>query len=101
VAIWLEQLGAHVAGYSLEPPSQPNLFEVAKIGIVLTKRCHVDVRDLAALQAAVSHFEPDIFFISLRNRLCNRSRANRRASTDAATHILIPVSKTVHKPSSP
>jgi CDP-glucose 4,6-dehydratase len=62
LAVWLEQLGAQVAGYSLEPPSQPNLFEVGKVRTVLAKHWHADVRDLAVLQAAVSHFEPDILF---------------------------------------
>jgi CDP-glucose 4,6-dehydratase len=61
-ALWLEQLGAHVAGYSLEPPSQPNLFEVANVRSVIAKHWHADLRDLAALQAAVSRFEPDIIF---------------------------------------
>ena len=60
LALWLEQLGARVAGYSLEPPSQPNLFEVANVRSVIAKHWHADLRDLAALQAAVSRFEPDI-----------------------------------------
>jgi CDP-glucose 4,6-dehydratase len=62
LTIWLEQLGAQVAGYSLEPPSQPNLFEVAKVRPLLAKHWHDDVRDLDALQAAVSRFEPHILF---------------------------------------
>jgi CDP-glucose 4,6-dehydratase len=62
LAMWLEQLGVQVGGYSLEPPSQPNLFEVGKVGTVLAKHWHADVRDLAALQEAVSRFEPDILF---------------------------------------
>ena len=61
-ALWLERLGAHVAGYSLAPPSQPNLFEVANIRNVIAKHWHADLRDLAALQAAVRLFEPDIIF---------------------------------------
>src|SRR5262249_34377461 len=60
LALWLEQLGAHVAGYSLEPPSQPNLFEVANVRSALAQHWHADLRDLTALQAAVSRFEPDI-----------------------------------------
>jgi CDP-glucose 4,6-dehydratase len=62
LAIWLEQLGVQVAGYSLEPRSQPNLFEVGKVRTVLARHWHADVRDPAALQEAVSRFEPEILF---------------------------------------
>jgi CDP-glucose 4,6-dehydratase len=75
LAIWLEQIGARVAGYSLDPPSQPNLFEVAKVGTVLAKHWHADVRDLAKLQAAVNRFEPDIFFHFAAQSLVRESYA--------------------------
>jgi CDP-glucose 4,6-dehydratase len=60
LALWLEQLGAHVAGYSFEPPSQPNLFEVANVRSALAQHWHADLRDITALRAAASSFEPDI-----------------------------------------
>ena len=72
-ALWLEQLGAHVAGYSLEPPSQPNLFEVANVRSVIAKHWHADLRDLAALQAAVSQFEPDILLHLAAQSLVRKS----------------------------
>jgi CDP-glucose 4,6-dehydratase len=62
LALWLEQLGARVAGYSLEPPSQPNLFELANVRSALAQHWHADLRDLTALRAAASSFEPDIIF---------------------------------------
>ena len=31
MSIWLNKLGANVKGYSLQPPSQPSLFNEAKI----------------------------------------------------------------------
>jgi CDP-glucose 4,6-dehydratase len=76
LAIWLEQIGARVAGYSLNPPSQPNLFEVAKVGTVLAKHWHADVRDLAKLQAAVNRFEPDILFHLAAQSLVRESYAH-------------------------
>ena len=62
LALWLKQLGVHVAGYSLEPPSQPNLFEVANVRSVLAKHWYADLGDLGALQTAVRGFEPDVIF---------------------------------------
>ena len=31
LALWLSQLGAKVTGYSLEPPTSPNMFEAARV----------------------------------------------------------------------
>src|SRR5215472_2325729 len=75
LTIWLEQLGAQVAGYSLEPPSQPNLFEIADVRGVIARHWYADVRDLGALQDAVSRFEPDILFHLAAQSLVRESYA--------------------------
>ena len=31
LSLWLNALGAEVTGYALDPPTQPNLFEQAKV----------------------------------------------------------------------
>jgi CDP-glucose 4,6-dehydratase len=62
LALWLEQFGARVAGYSLEPPSQPNLFEVANVKSAMAEAWHANLRDVGAVHAAVRSFEPDIIF---------------------------------------
>ena len=31
LSLWLQCLGAHVVGYALDPPTEPNLFETAKV----------------------------------------------------------------------
>lgn len=51
--------GAIVTGYSLEPPTQPNLFSLADIAGNMT---HVigDIRDMAALKAAFDAAQPEI-----------------------------------------
>jgi len=58
---WLSGLGAAVGGYALAPPTDPSLFELAGLG---GEVAHVagDVRDLAALRAAVLAFEPELVF---------------------------------------
>jgi CDP-glucose 4,6-dehydratase len=55
----LEALGAKVTGYALDPPTDPSLF--ALLG--LERACsHVvgDIRDLPALEAAMTHAAPDV-----------------------------------------
>jgi CDP-glucose 4,6-dehydratase len=31
LSLWLQQLGASVTGYALQPPTQPCLFDVAQV----------------------------------------------------------------------
>ena len=38
ISLWLSYLGADVKGYSLQPPTNPNLFEVACVNEVIEKR---------------------------------------------------------------
>lgn len=51
--------GAIVTGYSLEPPTQPNLFSLADVAGKMT---HVvgDIRDMAGLKAAFEAAQPEI-----------------------------------------
>lgn len=58
---WLLALGARVTGFSLPPPTQPALFEQLGLERRLTHR-EGDVRDYAALHAAVREAQPDFVF---------------------------------------
>ncbi len=61
LSLWLQRLGAEVAGYSLEPPTEPSLFEVANVADGM---CSVigDIRDYSALRDVVSAHRPEIVF---------------------------------------
>jgi CDP-glucose 4,6-dehydratase len=59
LSVWLQSLGATVVGYSLPAPTQPNLFEVANVAEGMISMTG-DIRDLSALQAALSQHQPDI-----------------------------------------
>jgi len=61
LTLWLTRLGATVGGYSLAPPTEPNLFTIAKVSDGIDHQI-ADVRDLAALTAAISRFSPEIVF---------------------------------------
>jgi CDP-glucose 4,6-dehydratase len=58
-SIWLNQIGAEVYGYSLEPETRPNLFTEAKVGS-LVKGKFSDIRDFEKLKSAISDFQPDL-----------------------------------------
>lgn len=59
LCLWLHELGSRVTGFSLEPPTQPSLYEIARIG-ELVHSVPGDVRDLAALKKALFEAKPDI-----------------------------------------
>ena len=59
LCLWLNSLGAEVTGYALEPPTEPSLFELARIG-ELVKSVIADVRDLERLRAEMLKASPDV-----------------------------------------
>lgn len=59
LCILLHQLGAKVYGYALQPPTQPSLYETAKVDELVTSHI-ADIRDYDALEKALSEAQPDI-----------------------------------------
>lgn len=59
LSLWLQALGAKVVGYSLPPPTNPSLFEVARVAEGMTS-IEGDIRDLARLAAAMAKHQPEI-----------------------------------------
>ena len=55
----LDELGADTYGYSLEPPTDPSLFDVAGIGDICTTETG-DVRDLPKLKEFYRRARPDV-----------------------------------------
>ncbi len=60
LALWLHELGAKVHGLSLPPPTSPSHFELAEVERVLTTHTLCDVRDEAAVLAAVQRAQPEV-----------------------------------------
>jgi CDP-glucose 4,6-dehydratase len=59
LSLWLKSLGANVTGYALAPPTQPSLYEQARVeGAVRSIRA--DLRDLPTLKAAIAECRPDV-----------------------------------------
>src|SRR6266568_6296558 len=59
LSLWLQSMGAQVVGYALAPPTDPSLFDVAKVGIGMTSIIG-DIRNLAKLQSVFVDHRPDI-----------------------------------------
>ena len=75
LALWLKHLGADVAGFSIDIPTQPSNFEV--LGLSKQLRHYVgDVRDRAALARAIDEFRPEIIFHMAAQSLVGRSYAD-------------------------
>jgi CDP-glucose 4,6-dehydratase len=59
LSLWLDVLGANVTGYALAPPTQPSLFEHAKIADSVRTIC-ADIRDYRRLKAAVAECRAEV-----------------------------------------
>jgi len=59
LSLWLQSLGAELQGFALAPPTTPSLFDDARVAEGMASTL-ADIRDLEAVQAAMSAFQPDI-----------------------------------------
>jgi CDP-glucose 4,6-dehydratase len=59
ISLWLHELGAEVTGYALAPPTNPSLFELARVGDLLDSRI-ADVRDGKLLTQTILEVKPEI-----------------------------------------
>src|SRR5208337_5199297 len=59
LCLWLHQLGARVTGYALDPPTEPNLFDLAELS-ELTHSIIDDVRDADSLRRSMLAAEPEV-----------------------------------------
>lgn len=61
LSLWLQRLGAKVSGYSLPAPSEPSLFEVARVHEGM-RSLEGDVRDLDRLRRVFEETRPEVVF---------------------------------------
>jgi len=59
LSLWLNALGANVTGFALDPPTQPNLFEQARVATVI-RSIRGDIRDFPLLKNVISECAPDV-----------------------------------------
>jgi CDP-glucose 4,6-dehydratase len=59
LSLWLQEMGAIVKGFSLEPCTIPNLYEVARVAEGMESEIG-DIRNLEAVTQSMTAFDPDI-----------------------------------------
>jgi len=89
LSLWLQQLGAQVTGYALQPPTNPSLFEVAQVAQGMQSVIG-DIRDGTLLSNALRQAAPDIVIHMAAQPLV------RRSYVDPVETYLTNVMGTVH-----
>lgn len=75
LALWLEHLGAQVAGFSIDVPSSPSNFEL--LDLEHRVRHYVgDIRDRALVAEVIDEFRPELIFHLAAQSLVRRSYAD-------------------------
>jgi CDP-glucose 4,6-dehydratase len=59
LSLWLQSLGAHVIGFAVGVPTEPSLYELAKVGEGI-ESIEGDVRDPVAVAQAVATANPEV-----------------------------------------
>jgi len=59
LSLWLQSKGANLIGYSLPPPTEPSLFEIAHVAENM-KSIEGDIRDLDHFRSTIAKFKPEI-----------------------------------------
>lgn len=75
LCLWLYSLGSEVTGYSLNPPTIPNLFELCKIDKLINSTIS-DIRDLKSLKEAIHSSQPEIIIHMAAQPLVRESYKN-------------------------
>lgn len=85
MALWLQSMGADLAGFALAPPTTPSLFEEAGVAAGM-RSVSGDIRDLAAVRAALAGHRPEIVFHMAAQPLVRHSYAEPVATY--ATNVM-------------
>jgi CDP-glucose 4,6-dehydratase len=81
LSLWLEELGADVAGFSEGRPTEPALYELASVGGGL-RELSGDLRDLDALRRAFSEHSPEVVLHLGAQAIVSRALAEPAATFD-------------------
>lgn len=75
LSTWLKNLGVELTGYSLEPPTKLNMFEIAKVGSDMTS-IKGDILDLEYLKSVIRKYKPEIVIHMAAQSLVHCSYSN-------------------------
>ena len=74
-SLWLHKLGAEVKGYSLEPNTNPSLYNLLQLGNNILSEFG-DISDLERLTSSIKKFKPEIIFHMAAQPLVRESYEN-------------------------
>jgi CDP-glucose 4,6-dehydratase len=77
LALWLQHLGAELTGFSLGPPTQPSLFELARLADGMHS-IDGDIRDHHAVARVVADARPEVVIHMAAQPMVRRSFAEPR-----------------------
>ena len=83
LSLWLQRLGANVAGYALSAATEPNFFAAAGVSDALQSEIG-DVRDLEHLSGFVAEFRTEIMIPMAAQSLVRRSYADPVATVSSS-----------------
>lgn len=98
---WLHRLGARVAGYSLDIPTQPSHYEAAEIGALLAESHEADIRDRSRLTGVAEAAKPDVIFHLAAQSLVRESYATPAETFEANVMGTVNVLESVRRLSNP
>lgn len=75
LSLWLQNMGAHIIGYSLPPQTKPNIFEVANVSAGMESIIG-DIRDVERVTAVFSKYQPEIIIHMAAQSLVRYSYCN-------------------------
>jgi CDP-glucose 4,6-dehydratase len=84
-SIFLNLLGAKVAGYSLKPNVNPNLYDLAKLHKEIHKTTFGDIRDYSKLKNSIKKFSPDFVVHMAAQPLVRESYVNPKYTYEVNT----------------
>lgn len=76
LTLWLQTMGAEVHGYALNPPTEPNLFTIAKVEKGMASSEIADICDADKLCDALQAARPEIVFHLAAQPLVRHSYAH-------------------------
>ena len=62
LSMWLHGMGTQVHGFALDPVTEPNIFDVARVGSLLTSDTRGDIRDENLISAVFQRVQPEVVF---------------------------------------
>lgn len=97
LALWLNRLGARIAGYALDPCTEPNLFTLASVREIVTD-VRGDIRDYSRLESSMTEFAPEVVFHLAAQPIVRRGYADPvgtySSNVMGTVHVLEAVRKT-------